>query len=113
MTEPSRSPRHASSLFNTASDRLPDTLPVRLLRLWIPLALCIIGTILLFADDFDGFGVSAFACFVGAGSSTWLINFLWRLGVSGDDERDLEAKDRDYLAEHGHWPDDQNPRPQA
>jgi hypothetical protein len=113
MTEPTQSPRHSSSLFNTTSDRLPDTLPVRLLRLWIPLALCIIGTILLLADE-AGEGRDAEAVeVVGAGSSTWLINFLWRLGVSGDDERDLEAKDRDYLAEHGHWPDEQNPPPQA
>jgi hypothetical protein len=97
---------HRSGLFNTKSDRLPDSLAVRLMRIWIPLALCIIGVILLVADDFNGFGVSAFACFVGAGSSTWLINFLWRLGISGDDERDVEAKDREYLAKNGHWPDE-------
>jgi hypothetical protein len=57
-------------------------------------------------DDFDGTGLDAFAAFVGAGSSIWLINFLWRLGVSGDDERDIEARDRVYLREHGHWPDE-------
>jgi len=76
------------------------------MRVWIPLTLCLIGIVLLVVEDFDGFGVSAFATFVGAGSSTWLINFLWRLGVSGDDERELEARDRDFLATHGHWPDE-------
>jgi hypothetical protein len=74
------------------------------------------------ADGFNTFGVSAFAAFAGAGSSTWLINWLWRLGVSGDDERDLEGRDRVFLASHrrwptteerafidahGHWPDDE------
>ncbi len=93
-------------LFDTQSDRLPASLPIRLVRFWIPLALVLIGTALMIADGFNGFGVSAFAAFAGAGSSTWLINFLWRMGISGDEERDLEAKDRDYLAAHGHWPDE-------
>ncbi len=96
-----------SSLFKADSDKLPASLPVRLMRWWIPAGLCLIGVVLLVADDFDTFGVSAFAAFVGAGSSTWLINFLWRLGVSGDDERDHEARDREYLAKHGHWPDEE------
>ncbi len=77
---------------------------MRLLRWWIPAALCVIGVVLLVADDFDTFGVSAFAAFAGAGSSTWLINFLWRLGVSGDEEREREAEDRVYLARHRRWP---------
>ena len=97
------------TVFHAASEKLPASLPVRLLRWWIPGILCAIGVALLIADDFDTFGVSAFAAFVGAGSSTWLINFLWRLGVSGDDERDLEAEDREYLAKHGRWPDDTRP----
>lgn len=76
------------------------------MRIWLPLLLCVVGVVLLVVDNFDGFGVGAFAAFAGAGSSIWLINFLWRLGVSGDDERDREAEDRAYLAEHGHWPDE-------
>jgi hypothetical protein len=111
-----------SERFSASSERLPASLPVRLLRWWIPGALCVIGVVLMVVDDFDTFGVSAFAAFAGAGSSTWLINFLWRLGISGDDERDLEARDRVFLAtrkrwpsaqerrfiaEHGHWPDEE------
>lgn len=110
-----------SPWFDADSERLPVNLAVRLLRWWIPLALCVIGAVLMVADNFDTFGVSAFAAFAGAGSSTWLVNWLWRLGVSGDDERDREAKDRVFLAtrarwpssqerafmaEHGHWPDE-------
>ncbi|HTV17114.1 MAG TPA: hypothetical protein VMG12_00545 [Polyangiaceae bacterium] len=97
----------SSRLFRTDTDRLPASLPVRLLRWWIPGALCLIGVILLVADDFDTFGASAFAAFAGAGASTWLINWLWRIGVSGDDERDREALDREFLARHGRWPSNQ------
>jgi hypothetical protein len=101
-------PHHYGSWWLSASsERLPTNLAVRLLRWWIPGVLCVIGVVLLIADDFDTFGASAFAAFVGAGSSTWLINFLWRLGVSGDEERDREAEDRVYLAHHGRWPSQQ------
>lgn len=96
-----------NKVFDTGTDRLPVGLAVRLLRWWIPAALCLLGVAILVIDDFNGAGTDAFAAFVGAGSSIWLINFLWRLGISGDDERDREALDRVYLAEHGHWPDDQ------
>jgi hypothetical protein len=96
--------RASSGLFRTQSDRLPASLPIMLLRWWIPGALCLIGVILLVADDFDTFGASAFGAFAGAGASTWLINWLWRIGVSGDDERDREARERVFLAKHGRWP---------
>ena len=111
-----------NSFLHADSKRLPASLPVRLLRSWIPAALCLIGVVLMVADDFNTFGVSAFAAFAGAGSSTWLINWLWRLGISGDDERELEGRDRVFLASrrrwptteerafidaHGRWPDDE------
>lgn len=77
---------------------------MRLLRWWIPGALCLIGVVLLVVDGFDTFGASAFGAFAGAGSSVWLVNFLWRLGVSGDDEREREDRARTFLASHGRWP---------
>jgi hypothetical protein len=94
-----------NKLFDAESDRLPVSFSVRLLRWWIPLALTLVGVVILVADDFNTTGADAFAAFAGAGSSIWLMNFLWRLGISGDDDRDREALDRVYLAEHGHWPD--------
>ena len=121
MNQSPRRRGQSSGLFRTTSERLPLSPSVRVLRWWMPGALCLIGVILLVAENFDAFGVSAFAAFAGAGSSTWLINWLWRIGVSGDEEREREAKDRDFLAtrsrwpsgqerrffnEHGHWPDE-------
>ena len=52
----------------------PSSLPVRVLRLWLPVVLCLLGAVLLVVNGFDLFGVSAFAAFVGAGSSIWLAN---------------------------------------
>jgi hypothetical protein len=47
----------------------------------------------------EGFGL-----FAGAGVSLALMNILFRVGVSGDRERDDEESARDYFTEHGHWP---------
>ncbi len=93
------------SFFSTDSKRLPSSRIVRVMRFWLPAVLIVAGTVLLIANDFNGFGVSAFAGFVGAGLSITLVDILWRIGVSGDEERDVETEARRYLAEHGHWPD--------
>ena len=52
-------------------------------------------------------GLEGFALGIGVAGSVLLLNVLYRVGVSGDAERDREAEARDYLDEHGHWPDEQ------
>lgn len=79
-------------------------------RVWLPLVLCLIGIVIFAIDDFSGFGVDAFAGFCGAGASVALTNILWRMGVTGEGDRADEAEARRYLAEHGHWPDEPDPR---
>ena len=74
-------------------------------RYVLPAVLILAGFVVLFVVDgplrWDGWAMS-----VGAGLSVLLLNWLFRLGVEGDKERDEEAAARDYLTEHGHWPDE-------
>jgi hypothetical protein len=51
-------------------------------------------------------GLEGFVLGIGVAGSVLLLNVLYRVGVSGDVERDREADARDYLDEHGHWPDE-------
>lgn len=46
---------------------------------------------------------------VGAGLSIWLMNFLWRIGVTGDRERAKEDEARAFFDRHGYWPDEERP----
>ena len=46
------------------------------------------------------------AMFIGAAIAVFLLNFFFRMGASGDSERDREEDARRYLDEHGHWPDE-------
>lgn len=59
-------------------------------------------------------GLEGFALAIGVAGSILLLNVLYRVGVSGDIERDREAQARDFFDEHGHWPDEQPPeRPRS
>jgi small neutral amino acid transporter SnatA (MarC family) len=69
-------------------------------------AAMIIAGIVMAAINPGGFGVDGFAMAVGGGLSVLLINFLFRLGVSSDQEREREEEARRYLEEHGVWPDE-------
>ena len=102
---PPRAPRRRSVL-DPQSDRLPASPLTRFIRLWLPAIVCVVGVAIAAIKGFSDTSLDAMWAFLGAGSSIWLINFLWRLGVSGDDERDKEEAARAYLAEHGHWPDE-------
>src|SRR4051794_33001708 len=51
-------------------------------------------------------GLEGAAMFVGAAGAILLLNVLYRVGVSGDRERDEEEAAREYLDEHGYWPDE-------
>ena len=57
-------------------------------------------------------GLEGFALGIGVAGSILLLNVLYRVGVSGDDERDREAEARDFYDAHGRWPDEE-PGPPA
>ena len=74
-------------------------------RYGLPILLFIAGIVLLVAAPestrWEGWGMcwgAAFALIV------W--NILFRIGFSGDAERQKEEDARRYLMEHGHWPDE-------
>ena len=48
--------------------------------------------------------VAAGALFISAATAVLLLNFLFRIGVEGDKERDREDEARRYFDEHGRWP---------
>jgi hypothetical protein len=77
-----------------------------LLRYGIGGVMVLAGIVMLIVDP-SGLGVDGFAMAAGGGLSVLLINFLYRLGVSGDRERDEEERARVYFDEHGEWPEEE------
>ncbi len=70
----------------------------------------IAGGLVTLAINPGGVGVDGFAMAVGGGLSVLMINALYRLGVSGDQERARHEEAWRYFEKHGEWPDDPPPR---
>jgi hypothetical protein len=75
------------------------------IRYGLPAALVVAGFVILIVANgsvrWDGWAMC-----VGAGLALLLLNVLFRFGAKGDEERDAEEAAREYLATHGHWPDE-------
>lgn len=78
---------------------------MNLLRYGVPAIFITVGVVALgFAAEsvrYEMFGMC-----VGAGLSLLLFTFFFRVGVSGEREREDEEAAREHYAEHGRWPDD-------
>ncbi len=66
-------------------------------------ALIVLGGVIVmaFGSEID---LEGGASIVSAGLAIYLLNWLFRLGVAGDREREAEDAARDYFDRHGHWP---------
>ncbi len=79
---------------------------LKLIRVWIPIALCSAGIIVSIVGGLNEESFTIGIPIFSAGASVWLLNFLYRVGVSGDRERGNEESAREYFAKHGRWPSD-------
>lgn len=75
---------------------------LRTIRYLLP-ATVVIGGLVVMAlgseNDLEGG-----AGIVSAGLAIYFLNWLFRLGASGERERDAEDAARDYFDRHGRWP---------
>jgi hypothetical protein len=75
-------------------------------RYVLPAAIALIGVlVLIFNHSING--LEGFAMFIGVAGSVLLLNVLYRVGVTGDAERDREEQARTYFDDHGRWPDEE------
>jgi hypothetical protein len=81
---------------------------MRFVRHGLPLGIVLAGIVAAIASPER---LDAAMLIVSAGLSVWLLGWFFRLGFSGDRERDAEDRARRYFDEHGHWPDERPPRP--
>ena len=79
---------------------------LRFVRTWLPLLIVTAGVLVIVLRGFDDVGLEGGAGIIGAGLSVALLNWLHRLGVSGESERYEEDEARAYFDKFGHWPDE-------
>ena len=83
---------------------------MKLVRLLHPVAIIAAGLILIIARR-DDIGAEGGALLISAGLSVWLLNWMYRISVRGDRERDAEDRARQFYDRHGYWPDEEPPLP--
>src|SRR4051794_10236400 len=78
--------------------------PLKFVRYWLPAIVIVAGIVSVIVIGTD-WALEGAAGVVGAGIAIFLVNFLYRIGASGDRERDQEEAARRYFDEHGRWPE--------
>jgi protein-S-isoprenylcysteine O-methyltransferase Ste14 len=97
--------------------RTPMT-PGRLLtaatRIWLPMAIAAGGVVLIVLGH-ASLSTSAGSHPVEAGAGVallivalivWMVNWMFRMSVESNAEREREEMAREYFDRHGHWPDE-------
>jgi hypothetical protein len=72
-------------------------------------AVVVLGGLVAWAFEPTVDGLEGAAHIIGAGLAILLLNLLFRIGMSGDRERDDEDAAREFYTRHGHWPDEEPP----
>jgi hypothetical protein len=73
-------------------------------RYGLPILLVVVGVGFLAAGGRTG--TDGGLMFIGCAGVVIVANVLFRIGASGDADRDAEEAARTYFDEHGHWPDE-------
>lgn len=77
-------------------------------RVWLPVAIAVAGLVGIIigqaktSSPWAAGGVSLLLVAV----IVWMINWLFRIGVQSNREREREERAREYFAEHGRWPEE-------
>lgn len=79
---------------------------VAFFRYWLGGLMIFAGIVCLIINP-GGFGTEGFSMAAGGGLAVLLLNFLFRMGVSSDEERERHEAAWRHYERHGHWPDEE------
>jgi len=75
------------------------------LRYGLPGVLVVIGVVAIVAGGgASGAVAGAGVVFLGLALMVWMINWLFRMSLDSNRDRDREEEAREYFARHGRWP---------
>ena len=75
-------------------------------RYVLPALIVVAGLIVILAGGGEGSALHGGLGIIGGGIAVWLLSLFYRVGASGELERDAEEAARVYFDRHGRWPDD-------
>jgi hypothetical protein len=84
----------------------PGRVALSLTRIWLPLVIALVGVVAIVVGGgrtslaATGVGLLIIALIV------WMINWMFRLSVESNQDREREEAAREYFDIHGRWPDE-------
>ncbi len=75
-------------------------------RIWLPLAIALAGVIAIVLGHGRTALAGAGVVLLGTALIVWMINWLFRMSVESNRDREREEDARRYFDEHGRWPDE-------
>ena len=101
-----------SGAHDLAMKRLPRT-PTQFglfaTRALLPLAFVVVGAVLMAFGDAASYRDVTFAVglvLAGIGVMVWMLNWMFRMSVDSNLDREREEMAREYFDQHGRWPDE-------
>jgi len=83
-------------------------------RIWLPVAIAVAGLVLIVIGhgsysqltNSHSLESAAGVALLIVALIVWMINWMYRLSVRSNEDREDEERARDYFARTGHWPDE-------
>ena len=75
-------------------------------RIWLPLGIAVVGVVAIVLGHGSTPLAGAGVVLLGTALIVWMINWMFRLSVESNAEREQEEEARRYFDRHGHWPDE-------
>jgi len=92
----------------------PSRILLAATRIWLPLAIAAVGVVLIVLGHASlsdqstnrsleaGVGVGLLL----VGLIVWMINWMFRMSVESNRDREVEEEAREFFDRHGYWPDE-------
>jgi ABC-type transport system involved in cytochrome bd biosynthesis fused ATPase/permease subunit len=76
-------------------------------RIWLPVAIAVVGIAgIVIGGGKDDIVAGAGVALVIAALIVWMINWMYRMSVQSNRDREREELAREYFDLHGRWPDE-------
>jgi len=75
-------------------------------RVWVPVSIAVAGVIGIIIGHGKSAAAGAGVGLVIVALIVWMINWMFRMSVESNRDRDREEEAREYFDRHGRWPDE-------
>jgi membrane protein implicated in regulation of membrane protease activity len=82
----------------------PSGLILAMTRVWLPLAISAVGVVAIVLGHARTPMAGAGVVLLGIGLIVWMLNWMFRMSVESNQDRETEERAREYFDEHGRWP---------